>query len=283
MPFALNEAGRGPGKAAILAVGLLSAAVVGVLDYLLGPSVSLEAVYLLPVGWVAWLAGSRAGLVIACCSAGIGLTAAVYAGGAAFTPPLMLWQFGTLAGVGGAFAVLLARLRKAQSRTRALSLVDFLTGALNSRALDTILENEHRQSARYGRPLTLAYIGLDHFKHINDRFGHTVGDTLLRKVARTMMKHLRASDRVARLGGDEFVVLLPETGRESAKTVIPKLCERLSEEMTENQWPVTLSVAVVTFLRVPPEAPVMIKTAEKLMRTVKNGGRNAVRYAAYNG
>ncbi|HSO18129.1 MAG TPA: diguanylate cyclase [Desulfosarcina sp.] len=279
----MPEAGRGAGKAVTLAVGLVSAAVVGVLDYLLGPLVSLGAVYLLPVGLVAWQAGTRAGIVLALCSAGIGLTAVFFAGRAGLTLPQMLWQFITLAGVGWAFAVLLARLRKAQSRTQALSLVDFLTGALNSRAFDTILENEHRKSARYARPLTLAYIGLDHFKRVNDRFGHTVGDTLLRKVARTMMKHLRASDSVARLGGDEFVVLLPETGRESAKTVIPKLCERLAEEMTDNRWPVTLSVAVVTFLRVPPAAPVMIKTAEKLMRTVKKGGKNAVRYAAYNG
>lgn len=279
----MHEAGRGPGRASILAVGLVSVAVAGILDYLLGPSVSLGAVYLLPVGLAAWQAGSRTGILLAFCSAGIGVAAAWFAGRDVLTFPVMLWQFVTLAGVGAAFAVLLVRLRRAQSRTQALSLVDFLTGALNSRAFDNILENEHRKSARYKRPLTLAYIGLDDFKRVNNRFGHTVGDTLLRKVARAMMKQLRASDRVARLGGDEFVILLPETDRQSAKTVIPKLCERLAGEMEDNHWPVTFSVAVVTFMQVPPSVPAMIKTAEKLMRAIKKGGKNAVRYAAYSG
>ena len=185
--------------------------------------------------------------------------------------------------MAAAFAVLPARLHKARSRTQALSLVDFLTGALNSRAFYNILENEHRKSSRYERPMTLVYIGLDHFKRVNDRFGHTVGDTVLLKVARTMMKCLRATDHVARLGGDEFIVLLPETDREAAKNVVPKIGERLTIEMEDNGWPITLSVAVVTFARVPSSAREMIKMAEKLMRVVKKGGKNAVRYASYKG
>lgn len=279
----MPDDGREPGKAVLLAVGLASAAVLGVLDYLLGRTVSLVALYLVPVGLVAWHTDAQAGILLALITAGVGLAAAYFAGPDGLSLPVTIWQFATSAAVGGAFAVLLTRLRKARSRTRALSLVDFLTGALNSRALDNILENEHRKSARYARPLTLAYIGLDDFKRVNDRFGHTVGDTLLRKVARTMMTQLRASDRVARLGGDEFVVLLPETGRESAKTVIPKLCARLAGVMEDHHWPVTFSVAVVTYVQLPPSVPAMVKTAEKLMRAVKKGGKNAVRYAAYTG
>lgn len=275
--------GRGPGRALVLALGLASAAVVGILDYLLGRPINLAALYLPPVGLVAWHAGAQSGGLLSVGVAVIGLAAAYFAGREPLSLPLMLWTFISLAATATAVAVLAARLRKAQSRTQALSLVDFLTGALNSRAFDAILENEHRKSARYSRPLTLAYIGLDDFKRINERFGHTVGDTLLRKVARAMMRQLRATDRVARLGGDEFVVLLPETGRDDAKTVIPKLCERLAGEMEDNHWPVTLSVAVVTFVRVPPSVPVMVKTAEKLMRAVKEGGKNAVRYASYKG
>ena len=274
---------RGQGKAAILAIGLTSAVVVGILDYLTGSHVTLTAIYLLPVYFVAWYAGAPSGLVVAVCCAAVWIMAGQYAGRLFPSTLVMLWQFLSLTAIAGVFAVLLARLRKAQSRTQALSLVDFLTGALNSRAFYNIVENEHRKSTRYKRPVTLVYIGLDHFKRVNSRFGHTVGDQLLQKTARTMMKYLRATDRVARLGGDEFVVLLPETDLDAAKVALPKICDRLREIMADHGWPVTLSVAVITFNTAPPSARAMIKMTEKLMWSVKKDGKNAIRYASYSG
>ena len=274
---------EGQGKAIILSIGLASVAVVGVLDYLTGSHVTLTAIYLLPVYFVAWHAGAGAGVLLALCCAVAWLAAGHYAGRLFPSTLVMLWQFISIAVIAGAFAILLARLRKAQSRTRALSLVDFLTGALNSRAFYNLVENEHRKSARYKRPLTLAYIGLDHFKRVNSRFGHTVGDMVLQRVARTMMKYLRATDRVARLGGDEFVILLPETDLDAAKVVLPKICDQLAEEMEDKGWPLTLSVAVITFFHVPPSARAMIKMAEKLMWAIKRDGKNAIRYATYKG
>ena len=273
----------GQGKAIILSIGLASAAVVGVLDYLTGSHVTLTAIYLLPVYFVAWNAGAGAGMLLALFCAAAWLVAGHFAERLFPSTLVMLWQFVSLAVIAGVFATLLARLRKAQSRTQALSLVDFLTGALNSRAFYNLVENEHRKSERYKRPVTLVYIGLDHFKRVNSRFGHTVGDMVLQRVARTMMKYLRATDRVARLGGDEFVILLPETDLDAAKVVIPKIGEQLAEEMEDKRWPITFSAAVVTFYQVPPSARAMIKTSEKLMWAVKRDGKNAVRYASYKG
>lgn len=278
----MRDFSRGQGKAFVVAVGLASAAVVGILDYLTPSQVPLTVIYLLPVYLVAWNAGAGAGVGLSLFCGAVWLVACCYAGRMSPTP-VMLWQFLSLITIAAVFAVLLARLRRAQSRSQALSLVDFLTGALNSRAFYSILENEHRKCARYQRPMTLAYIGLDDFKRVNDRFGHTVGDTLLQKVARTMMRHLRATDRVARLGGDEFIILLPETGLDAAKKVMPKICSQIEAAMADNDWPITLSVAVVAFVHVPPSARAMILAAEKLMRAVKKGGKNAVRYASYNG
>ena len=237
----------------------------------------------MPVYFVAWYAGATSGILLAICCATVWILAGHYAGRLFPSTLVMLWQFLSLAAIAGVFAVLLARLRKAQSRTQALSLVDFLTGALNSRAFYNIVENEHRKSARYKRPVTLVYISLDHFKRVNSKFGHTVGDQVLQKTARTMMKYLRATDRVARLGGDEFVVLLPETNLEAAKVALPKFCERLKEIMEDHNWPITLSVAVITFVTVPPSARAMIKMTEKLMWRVKKEGKNAIRYATYSG
>jgi len=279
----MRDVTRGQGKAAILAIGLASVLAAGILDYLTGSQIPLTIIYLLPISFVAWQTDEEAGLFLAFFCAATWLAAGHYAGRPYPSTPVMLWQLLSMAVIAAAFAVLPARLHKARSRTQALSLVDFLTGALNSRAFYNILENEHRKSSRYQRPLTLMYIGLDHFKRVNDRFGHTVGDTVLRKVARTMMKGLRATDRVARLGGDEFIVLLPETDRVAARNVIPKICDRLAAEMEDNGWPVTLSVSVITFARVPPSAREMIKMAEKLMRVVKKSGKDAIRYASFKG
>ena len=273
----------GQGKAAILAIGLASILVAGILDYLTGSEIPLTIIYLLPIYFVAWQAGEGTGLLLALFSSAIWFAAGHFAGRLFPSILSMLWQTLSMAALACAFAVLPARLHKARSRTQALSLVDFLTGALNSRAFYNILENEHRKSARYERPITLIYLGLDHFKRVNDRFGHTTGDTVLLKVARTMMKCLRATDRVARLGGDEYIVLLPETDREAAKKVVPKIRERLAVEFEDNGWPITLSVSVITFIRVPPSAREMITMSEKLMRVVKKGGKNAVRYASYKG
>lgn len=274
---------RSQGKTAVLAIGLASAGVVGILDYLTGSDYPLTVLYLLPIACVAWQAGEGVGLVAALFSTAAWLAARHFAGPPFPSVPAMLWQSATMAAVAVASALLPARLHQARSRTQALSLVDFLTGALNSRSFYNILENEHRKSERYARPLTLVYIGLDHFKRVNDQFGHTVGDTVLLKVARSLMKHLRATDRVARLGGDEFVVLLPETDRVAVRKVMPKVSDPLAFEMADNGWPITFSVAVVTFLCMPPSARDMIKMAEKLMRVVKKNGRDAVRYASYKG
>lgn len=281
--FRMRDGLQGQSRLIILAIGLASAAVVGILDDLTGSHFTLTAIYLVPVYFVAWHAGAGAGLMVSFFCAAVWLAAGFYSGRPLPAPWIMLWQFLSLLAVAGAFAILLARLRKAQSRTQALSLVDFLTGALNSRAFDNLLENEHRKSVRYQRPVTLVYIGLDNFKQVNRRFGHTVGDTLLRKVARVMMKCLRATDRVARLGGDEFVVLLPETDLASAKIILPKIRDRLADEMEDNGWPITFSVSVITFPTVPPSARAMVKMSEKLMWAVKKDGKNAVRYASYNG
>lgn len=281
--FIMRNFYLGQSKAAIVAIGLVSAVMVGVIDYLTGYQMPLTSIYLLPVGFVAWQAGAGAGVMLALSCAAIWLGAQHYAGFHFSSPFVVLWHFLSLTAMAGAFAILMARLRRAQSRTQALSLVDFLTGALNSRAFYSILENEHRKCERYERPLTLIYLGLDNFKRVNDQFGHTVGDKVLLKVARNMMRHLRATDRVARLGGDEFIVLLPETDLKAAKQVVPKIRERIMAEMVERQWPITMSVAVVTFARVPPAARTMITTAEKMMRVIKKNGKDSVRYASFKG
>jgi diguanylate cyclase (GGDEF)-like protein len=108
--------------------------------------------------------------------------------------------------------VVLSSLRGAWEREKIHARTDSLTGVSNARAFFEVAAVELARARRYQRPFTIAYLDLDNFKQVNDRFGHEVGDDLLQIVARTLREGSRASDFVARMGGDEFVVLLETLG-----------------------------------------------------------------------
>lgn len=273
---------EGRQKMVILALGIASAGLVAGLDDLTGSRFPLAVVYLLPLFVVTRHAGRGPGLILALACVAFQWVVVADDGPRSLLPEI-LWRHASWGCVYVLGVILLARMQRALSRTQALSLTDFLTGALNSRAFYNLVENEYLKTKRYGRPMTLAYLGIDNFKAINSRFGHTVGDTLLRKVARTMMRYLRATDRIARLGGDEYVILLPETDQDAAQVVIPKICDRLTDLMKDHLWPVTLSVGVVTFFSAPKDPHDMIRNSERLMHTVKNAGKNNIRYATFHG
>jgi diguanylate cyclase (GGDEF)-like protein/PAS domain S-box-containing protein len=168
------------------------------------------------------------------------------------------------------------QLNQVLQREKELARTDTLTGLANRRAFYEAVQSERARSARYGRPVTLAYIDLDHFKRINDTLGHAVGDELLACVADALRSTLRASDIVGRLGGDEFAVLLPETNATAAEPLLRKLHEILTLAMVAKSWPVTFSLGAATFLDNPPPIEEMIRTADELMYTVKKSGKNRV-------
>ncbi len=144
-------------------------------------------------------------------------------GGTVSSFTVLFWNASTRLGFFIVVTVLLALLRRALDQARALSRMDGLTGVTNSRAFRDLATTEIVRARRYGRPFTVAYIDLDHFKTVNDRFGHSSGDTLLRTVAGIMRDAVRASDIVARMGGDEFALLFPETDSDAARAGIEKL------------------------------------------------------------
>lgn len=113
-------------------------------------------------------------------------------------------------------------------RLTRLSTCDPLTGIMNRRGFEIELDHVLERASRYGEEGALIYIDLDHFKPINDRFGHAAGDAVLREVARVLRRSVRGTDYVARLGGDEFVVLLVNTTREQAVRRAGIIREQLS-------------------------------------------------------
>jgi diguanylate cyclase (GGDEF)-like protein len=140
---------------------------------------------------------------------------------------------------------------------------------------------EINRARRYDHPFTVVCIDLDNFKTVNDCFGHSTGDILLRLVARTIQENIRATDTVARLGGDEFAILMPETGRDVAEVILQKVRKINLEIMRNHGWPVTLSIGVVTFTSPPSTVDETLRISDQLMYSAKNNGKNSIRHEVF--
>jgi diguanylate cyclase (GGDEF)-like protein len=252
---------------------------IGILDYLTGYELAFSLFYLLPISLLTWLTGKRLGVLMALSSALVWLLADVFAGNAYSNPIIYFWN--TLIRLGFFLIVvyLLAALRSALEHERELSRVDSLTGAVNFRFFSTLLQMEIDRTRRYQRPFTIAYIDIDNFKAINDQFGHTTGDRLLRTFVQYTQTSLRKTDIVARLGGDEFAILLPETGQAAAATFLSRIQQGLLDKMQNDHWPVTFSIGVLTCIEAPISIDEVIRLADDLMYSVKKDGKNAITYS----
>ena len=170
--------------------------------------------------------------------------------------------------------------RADNERLEVLALTDALTQTLNRRALMDRLESELDRAGRYSLMLSLLMVDLDHFKAVNDTFGHLAGDEALRGVARVLQREARSVDVVARYGGEEFVVILPETGEEGAVKVAERIRARVEEQPSEGiaaMPSVTVSVGVATVLSTRIQAPEeLIALADEALYRAKARGRNCV-------
>jgi diguanylate cyclase (GGDEF)-like protein len=164
------------------------------------------------------------------------------------------------------------------------SRVDALTGVLNRRALEEQGESSLALCQRHGQPFALLMVDIDHFKDINDRFGHPVGDQVLRAVAVHCGRHIRASDRFGRWGGEEFLAILPETSQEDALALAERMRLAVANagfEFGGDVQRVTISIGVAGM--VTPAAvdatnawAALVKTVDDAMYRAKAAGRNRV-------
>ena len=171
-------------------------------------------------------------------------------------------------------------LKHAHAELRRLALTDELTGIPNRRQLFPRFDVELERAERHGSPLCLAILDLDHFKHVNDRYGHAAGDAVLRHFADFLVRCLRAADVVGRLGGEEFAVLLPETGIEEALFVLRRVVEQLAEETVDAVAPgfayaFSGGVAAAGQAR-PATAQRLLACADRALYQAKSGGRNRI-------
>jgi diguanylate cyclase (GGDEF)-like protein len=172
-----------------------------------------------------------------------------------------------------------------QKDMETLSSTDFLTGVLNRRAFDEIGIVEMERARRHGQPLSVVAIDVDHFKMLNDQFGHTGGDRALVQVAETVRDILRSADVLARFGGDEFVLLLPATDFHGARELAERVRERVASlniEMRGRRLPVQASFGIATMdMRKPDTTPMdnwdeILEHADAALYRAKEGGRNRV-------
>ncbi len=173
------------------------------------------------------------------------------------------------------------QLQLVVSELTELSLRDSLTGLFNRRALGERLVEELARARRYGAPLSLMMVDIDHFKRVNDTHGHSIGDVVIGHVARLLAKERRVSDIVARYGGEELVLLLPHTALEGALTLADRLRHLVAHTPfrtrdAEAHDHVTVSVGVAAFDGSMCEPRELLEAADRALYRAKREGRNRV-------
>jgi diguanylate cyclase (GGDEF)-like protein len=161
--------------------------------------------------------------------------------------------------------------------------IDYLTGLANRGRFMELAEAEKARATRYGNPFAMLLLDVDHFKTINDRYGHKTGDAVLRELGSVLRKTLREVDIIGRIGGEEFAALLPETGATRA----PEVAERLRQEIADREMPavegepvhVTVSIGVVAATSHNMRIDSILNLADIALYRAKNSGRNRVSVA----
>ena len=263
---------------------LLSLIPIAYIDYISGNELLLSAFYLLPVSLVALNLGKPLGIFAGVISAVVETMVQILEGGFYYSSVLIhFWNMGILMAIYIVIAVLVSSLNDAYKKEKGLARKDFLTGTNNWQAFAELAEREVERSKRYKTNLTIAYIDCDNFKMVNDTLGHHTGDMVLRNVASIIGEHIRAADIMARLGGDEFVVLFTDARPDGAELSISNIRTLLLEDMKKNNWGVTFSIGMLSFVIPPRSVETMLKMADIVMYDVKKSTKNAIKHEVLQG
>jgi polar amino acid transport system substrate-binding protein len=156
-----------------------------------------------------------------------------------------------------------------------LSITDSLTGLYNRHKLDMHLVQEKQRADRYNRPFSLVIMDIDHFKSVNDRFGHQSGDEVLRQMGSLIKKSIRSSDIPGRWGGEEFLIICPETDRQGAKTLAEVIRKNIQDASFLSGTTITISGGVAEY-ELKEDSETLMKRADDNLYKAKHSGRNRI-------
>ncbi|HET9347444.1 MAG TPA: diguanylate cyclase [Candidatus Limnocylindrales bacterium] len=180
-------------------------------------------------------------------------------------------------GLDNRLARAINRISEKLSETTDAATTDKLTGVANRRALLVDLFNEVERANRYERPLSVAFVDIDHFKAVNDTYGHAAGDDVLRGVAQAISANLRATDMVGRYGGEEFMLILTETNVEEGAVLTEKLRTIVAKERFAadgGSISVTISIGIAGGVGARLTSDALVRDADAAMYSAKSLGRN---------
>jgi diguanylate cyclase (GGDEF)-like protein len=244
------------------------------------------------LAWGARAARSFARVVLAACFAAAslafvarGVAAAISAAPlAAFAAPnaaqSVTYLVCAMLAVAASFAFLLLQKERADAQALRLATYDPLTGAYNRRTFHEIAEREMSRARRAGQPLSIVMLDIDHFRAVNEKHGHRVGDQLLQRLGEVLRTALRKEDMLVRFGGEEFLVLLPDVPGPGAVVVAGRLRKAVASEdivLGDLHLATTVSAGVAARLDEGPESvDTLVARAEEALALAKRRGRNRV-------
>lgn len=271
--FLRFERPAGPAVILLLAATVLG---IGLADYFTGPYVFISIFYVAPLLAVTWRYGRRPAFALTLLIEGYRVLLYGYCWPSQISLPVSLWNLSTELAFFALMIHLAARLQDTLATLQQLALVDPLTGASNRRAFYEQTDRAMEQARTSGLPITIAFLDVDDFKRVNDRYGHIVGDRVLRELVAAAQGMLRAGDLLARLGGDEFALVLPETDTAEVAQVALTLQRRLGHAMADLALPVTVSIGFLTNKVVPASVDQLLSRVDAVMFAAKRVGKDAL-------
>ena len=220
-------------------------------------------------------------LLIACCYLYLGYLSYPVGLFAPETFTLLMAKFSPFLLVAYVTSMLAADIQHAKQRITRLSQTDDLTGLLNMRAFNNIMEKEIARATRYTHPFTVIMIDVDGLKSINDQYGHTTGSRLITTIAQSIKDSVRTTDVLARYGGDEYVVLMTHTSTEHARMAAERIrtaIHNTSFDMKSNRISTTVSVGIASFPDGVADATEVLDKADIALYKSKQSGRDRVTY-----
>jgi diguanylate cyclase (GGDEF)-like protein len=275
-PTSLSDLAEHSGKL-VVGIGLLLIVLVAVADYVTAIELRFYIFYWPSIVMISWYAGRRWGFLAAALSAA-GSALANGAEWLAVTKFVLCWNIGVNVASFALLAYMTSKLRVLVDWERDVARTDFVTGLPNTRAFYEALGVELSRSRRTRTSLTLAYLDIDDFKQLNDRFGHDAGDRALREIAQTIRGDLRDPDFVARLGGDEFAILLPGTDEDEAVLIIQRLQRTTISRAVDAGWEISFSIGLVSCAGAGAIAEELVGQADSLMYEAKSAGKSTIRH-----